>query len=79
MNSNNIIELIESVDGHSCMYDSMDTYRPGPMNFTHSTFDSEQFLNWYPYRRVVETPTHLIISGCDDDTRATVAVYFVER
>lgn len=78
MNSN-IIELIESVDGHSCMYDSMDTYRPGPMDFTPNTFNSEQFLKWYPNRRVVETPTHLIISGCDDDTRATVAVYFVER
>lgn len=79
MHSNNIIELIKSVNGYSCMFDSMDIYRPGPMDFTISTFNSEQFLKWYPYHRVTETPTHLIISGCTDDTRATVAVYFVKR
>lgn len=67
--------LLETLDGMTCISTSVDTYRPEAMRFTADTFDLSDFYRYYPIRRVEVVGDNIVVSGCDDDTRATLVTY----
>lgn len=80
-------ELIESLDGHTCLTSSLSTYRPCAPRFEAQTFHSQWILaalEWEGSARIVdvqvhETDTQIVITTCDDDSDATIETYIFTR
>ena len=80
-------ELIESLDGHTCLCSSLSTYRPCAPRFEPQTFCSNWILmrlEWSGSGRIVdvqvhETDTQIVITTCDDDSDATIETYIFTR
>lgn len=80
-------ELIESLEGRTCLCSSMSTYRPCAPEFESSTFHSSWILlplEWSGSARIVdvrilETDSQIVITTCDDDSDATITTYIFTR
>lgn len=72
-------ELIASLDGETCMCGYLDTYRPRPIAFDVETFSAHVFHLRFPSWTISETPTQIILSGCSDETRASIEIYIFTR
>lgn len=80
-------ELIESLDGHTCLTSTLSTYRPCAPRFEVQTFMSNWILmrlEWTGCGRIVdvqvqETDTQIVITTCDDDSDATIETYIFTR
>lgn len=80
-------ELIESLEGHTCLTSTMSTYRPCAPQFEAQTFHSQRILaalEWTGCGRIVdvqvyETDSQIVITTCDDDSDATITTYIFTR
>ena len=80
-------ELIESLEGHTCLTSTMSTYRPCAPQFEAQTFHSSWILlplEWSGSARIVdlqvyETDSQIVITTCDDDSDATITTYIFSR
>ena len=80
-------ELIESLDGHTCLCSSLSTYRPCAPRFESQTFCSNWILmrlEWSGSGRIVDvqgrvTDAQIVITTCDDDSDATIETYIFTR
>ena len=80
-------ELIESLEGRTCLCSSLSTYRPCAPQFETQTFRSQWILaalEWSGSARIVEvqvhvTDTQIVITTCNDDTDATIESYIFSR
>lgn len=80
-------KLIESLEGHSCLYSSMSTYRPCAPEFYSQLFNPNWILmglEWFGSGRIVdvqvyETDTQIVITTCNDVSDATIETYIFTR
>lgn len=80
-------ELIESLEGHTCICSALDTYRPRAPEFESCTFHSSWILlplEWSGSARIVdvrilETDSQIVITTCNDDSEATIWTYIFTR
>lgn len=80
-------ELIESLEGRTCLTSTMSTYRPCAPQFEAQTFHSSWILlplEWSGSARIVdvqvyETDSQIVITTCDDDSDATITTYIFTR
>lgn len=80
-------ELIESLEGHTCLCSSLSSYRPCALKFENCTFHSSWILlplEWSGSARIIdvqvlETDSQIIISTCNDDSDATMETYIFTR
>ena len=80
-------ELIESLEGRTCLCSSMSTYRPCAPRFEAQTFRSSWILaplEWSGSARIEdvqvhETDTQIVITTCNDDSDATIETYIFTR
>ena len=80
-------ELIESLEGRTCLTSTLSTYRPCAPRFVVQTFRSQWILaplEWEGSARIVdvqvhETDTQIVITTCDDDSDTTIETYIFTR
>lgn len=80
-------ELIESLEGHTCLCSTVSTYRPCAPQFETETFRSSWILlplEWTGTGRIIdvqilETDSQVIITTCEDDSDAAIATYIFNR
>ena len=80
-------ELIESLEGHSCLCSTLSTYRPCAPRFEAQTFRGDWILaplEWTGSARIVdvqvqETDTQIVITTCNNDSDATIETYIFTR
>lgn len=80
-------ELIESLEGHTCLYSSLNTYRPHAPKFENCTFQSWwilEGLDWGGNGGIVDiqiqkSNSQIIITTCDDDSDARIDTYIFTR
>lgn len=80
-------ELIESLEGRTCLCSAMSTYRPCAPRFESQTFHSSWILlplEWSGSARivdvqVVQTDSQIVITTCNDDSDATIESYIFTR
>lgn len=76
-------ELIESLEGHTCLCSSLSTYRPCAPQFVAQRFRSQWILaplEWSGSGRIVdvqvtEIDSQIVITTCNDDSDATIETY----
>ena len=80
-------ELIESLEGRTCLCSTLSTYRPRAPRFEAQTFHSSWILTpleWVGSGRIIdvqvhETDTQIVITTCNDDSNATIDTYIFTR
>lgn len=80
-------ELIESLEGHTCLCSYMSSYRPRAPRFETETFLSSWILSpleWSSSGRIVDVQVHesdsqIVITTCNDDSDATIWIYIFTR
>jgi hypothetical protein len=80
-------ELIESLEGRTCLCSVLDTYRPRAPRFEAQTFHSSWILlplEWSGSARIIdvqvqETDSQIVITTCNDDSGATIWTYIFSR
>ena len=80
-------ELIESLEGHTCLASTLSTYRPCAPRFEAQTFHSSWILAYLELPnsgrivdvQVYETDTQIVITTCNDDADATIETYIFIR
>ena len=80
-------DLIQSLDGRSCLASTISTYRPHAPEFAETTFISNwifMLMEWSTSGRlaevrVLETDTQIIITTCDEGTDATIETYIFTK
>lgn len=80
-------ELIESLEGRTCLCSSLSSYRPCAPKFESSTFHSSWILlplEWSGSGQIVdvqilETDSQIVITTCNDDSDAAIETYIFTR
>lgn len=79
--------LIESLEGHTCLYSTLNSYRPRAPKFIAQRFRSQWILaplEWPGFGRIVdvqvtEIDNQIVITTCNDDSDATIETYIFIR
>lgn len=79
--------LIESLDGQTCLNSCLTSYRPGAPEFSSITFHSSSILDkleWPTSARicdvkVLETDTNIVITTCDEHYDATIETFIFTK
>ena len=80
-------ELIESLEGRTCLTSTLSTYRPCAPRFVAQRFRSQWILaplEWSGSGRIVdvqvtEIDNQIVITTCNDDSDATIETYIFTR